>query len=271
MRIYIHTDLEGITDIPSIDYIPRGTEKYAFACEQLACDINAAVRGAFDAGAEFVTVLDSHGGGGNIKPEMLDPRVDFDFKTNKRWWGKLDSSYDATFFLGAHAMAGTQNAFLDHTQNSGSWYNYYINGRRSGEMAQWAMVAGHFDVPLIMMSGDEAAVREAHDFFGEIECVAVKRGVGRNNAKLYDAAESREKIYQAAYSAVKSLAEGKKYRPYKPFFPAEIMLELYRADYCDDLHRAYPWCERLDARTLRAVIKTGLGWSLGQYDDEGLN
>ncbi len=266
MKIYIHTDIEGVTNVPDIKYIPTANPEYKIACKELALDTNAAIKGAFDAGADVVTVMDGHGGGGNMTPDMLDPRVDFDHRESKIWWGKMDESYDATIIIGAHAMAGTQNAFLDHTQSSASWFNYYINGRPSGEMAQWAMVAGHFNIPLIMVSGDEAAVAEAHNFFGNIECAAVKRANGRNQAILYDADEARQKIYQATYNAVKALKEGKKFKPYKPIFPAEIKIELCRADYAEELERAFPWVERVDARTVRAIIHSGLGWYLGQYD-----
>jgi hypothetical protein len=47
--------------------------------------------------------------------------------------------YQGTFCMGAHAMAGTQNAFLDHTQSSLSWHDYSINGRKVGELAQRAV------------------------------------------------------------------------------------------------------------------------------------
>ena len=63
-----------------------------------------------------MTVLDSICGGGNFIPDLLDSRADNDLKAKAKWWGKMDSSYAGTFFIGAHAMAGTQNAFLDHMQ-----------------------------------------------------------------------------------------------------------------------------------------------------------
>lgn len=254
MKIYIHTDLEGISGIDCPEMIQRDNDRYRYSIQRLMADVNAAIDGAFQGGATHVTVLDSHGGGGNFDLDLLDNRAEADMKENKKWWGKLDESYDGTLFIGAHAMAGTFNGFLDHTQSSKSWFNYYINGRRAGELAQWAMVSGHFGVPMLMVSGDEAACTEAYAFFNPIECAAVKRGNGRNSAILMDPDEALEKIRTAAKKSIELIGRAK---PFKPNFPAEIKLELYRTDFCDEIANK-AGVERLDARTVRKVAKDGL-------------
>lgn len=248
MKIYIHTDLEGVTGIDTIAKMARGESQYEQSCRDLMADLNAAVDGAFAGGADHVTVLDSHGGGGNFILGLLDPRAENDTKPNKKWWGIMDESYDATFFIGAHAMAGTMNGFLDHTQSSASWYNYSVNGRRMGELAQWAMVAGAFDVPMAMVSGDEAACIEARQFFHPLETATVKRGVGRNRAELVDPEEARERIREAARKAIAIVPQT---RPFVPIKPMEIILEFVRADYCDACTSRD--VERIDARTVRKV------------------
>ena len=248
MKIYIHTDLEGVTGIDCIEMMARDHERHEEALRNLMADLNAAVDGAYAGGAEHVTVLDSHAGGGNFILDLLDERAENDTKPNKKWWGILDDSYDATFFIGAHAMAGTMNGFLDHTQSSATWYNYSVNGRRMGELAQWAMVAGAFGVPMAMVSGDEAACVEARQFFQPLETATVKRGIGRNRAQLVDPEEARERIRQAARQAVAIIPET---RPFAPTKPMEIILELMRADYCDAATGR--GVERIDARTVRKV------------------
>ena len=250
MRIYIHTDLEGVTGILRADQVPSKGEEFGGSCEKLMLDVNAAVAGAFDGGATDVTVLDSHGGGGNFLLDRLDERAENDTKPNGRWWGILDEGYDGTLFIGAHAMAGTINAFLDHTQSSASWFNYYLNGRRCGELAQWAAVAGHFGVPLLMVSGDEAACAEARAFFRPIETAAVKQGLGRNAAIGYPPEEAREGIRQAARRAMALVGKA---RPFRPIAPMEVRLEMYRSDMCDEMVEKWPAAERLDARTIRRV------------------
>jgi D-amino peptidase len=254
MKIYIHTDLEGITGIDNIDMMSREHARHHEALENLMLDLNAAVDGAFAGGADHVTVLDSHGGGGNFILEMLDKRAENDTKPNKKWWGIMDESYDATFFIGAHAMAGTINGFLDHTQSSQSWFNYSVNKRKMGEIAQWAMVSGAFGVPPVMVSGDEAACVEARQFFYPVETAIVKTGVGRNRAILVDPDEARIRIRDAAR---KSISIVKDAQPFVPAKPMEIILEFTRADYCDNT-ASHKGVERLDARTVRKVTDNAL-------------
>ena len=248
MKVYIHTDLEGITGIDSIEMMARDHGQHQEARRNLMADVNAAVAGAFDGGADHVTVLDSHGGGGNFILELLDERAENDTKPNRKWWGILDESYAATFFIGAHAMAGTINGFLDHTQSSASWLNYSVNGRRLGELAQWAMVAGAFGVPMAMVSGDEAACVEARQFFQPLATATVKRGIGRNRAELVDADKARERIRDAAREAISIIPQARSFVPTKPM---EIILEFTRADHADAA--ASRGAERIDARTVRKV------------------
>ena len=254
MKIYVHTDLEGITGIDNLDMIQRTSPRHRESCELLMGDVNAAVDGLFAGGARDVTVLDSHGGGGNFILDLLDRRADHDPKANKKWWGKMDPSYQGTIFIGAHAMAGTMNAFLDHTQSSASWFDYKVNGRSMGELAQWAMVSGNFGIPMLMVSGDEAACAEARNFFSPVETAAVKRGVGRNIAEMVDPAEARRRIREAAMKCVALVGKA---RPFAPLKPMEIILTLYRSDYCDG-YANRPNVERFDARTVRKVTSDPL-------------
>ncbi len=254
VKIYIHTDLEGISGIDSMGMIERTNQLYRQCCEYLMADLNAAIDGAFAGGATHVTVLDSHGGGNNFIVELLDKRAELDTRPNKKWWGILDGSYQGTFFIGAHAMAGTQNAFLDHTQSSLAWHDYSVNGRKMGELAQWAIVAGNWGVPMLMMSGDEAACAEARNFFDPVETAAVKRARGRNRAELVEVNEARNRIHEAARRAVGLVGKG---RPLTPIKPMEIVLEYNRSDYCDGV-AARPGLERLNARTIRWVTSDPL-------------
>lgn len=255
MKVYIHTDLEGVSGIDNLEMILVDNERYQESRLRLTEDVNAAVAGAFDGGARHVTVLDSHGSGvNNIIWEKLDERAEREMKPNKRWWGILDESYDATFFIGAHAMAGTINAFLDHTQSSTSVYNWYYNGRKCGEMAQWALVAGHFGVPFVMMSGDDAAVAEAYAFFSPLETASVKRGVGRASAVLVPLDEAHRRIREAAGRAMGHVGKAE---PFRMALPIEVILDTTRSDYAEQSAQA-PGAERIDARRVRKIAPTGL-------------
>lgn len=247
IKIYIHTDMEGVAGINTFEMMQRDAPTYRKCCELLMEDLNAAIDGAFAGGADHVTVLDSHGGGKNFIHEMLDKRAEVDTKPNGKWWGIMDETYSGTFFIGAHAMMGTMNAFLDHTQNSTTVHDYSVNGRKFGELAQWAMVAGNWGVPMLMVSGDEAAIVEARQFFHPLETAVVKRGIGRNRAELVEIKEARARIREAAKRAISLIGEAK---PFVPAKPMEIILKYNRADYCDTAAKR-TGNERIDARTIR--------------------
>jgi len=249
------TDLEGVSGVDNYDMIKPESERFEESRLCLTGDINAAVAGAFDGGAKEVMVLDGHHKGeGNIVWEEIDRRATKDTRPNRNWWSSLDGTFDATFFVGAHAMAGTVNAFLDHTQSSLSWYDYYVNGRKFGEIGQWALCAGHFGVPLVMVAGDEAAVAEAYAFFDPVETAAVKRGVGRMSAVLFDLDEARARIRQAARRAMALVGKAK---PFTATFPAEIILDVMRTEHAD-YHAKEPGVERVGPRRVRKIAATPL-------------
>jgi len=255
MKVYIHTDLEGVSGVDNYDMIQPTHARYEESRMRLTEDVNAAAAGAFDGGATHVAVLDSHGSGvDNIIWDKVDKRASREPRKSGRWWANLDASYNVTFFVGAHAMAGTQNAFLDHTQSSTSWYDYYVNGRKMGEMAQWALVAGHFGVPFVMMAGDEAAVAEAYTFFSPLETAAVKRGVGRMSAVLVPLEDAHGRIRDAAKRA---MAHAGKAKPFKVTLPAEVILDLTRTDYAEAEARG-EGIERIAPRRIRKVAATAL-------------
>jgi len=245
-NIFIMTDLEGISGIDSMEMIQAGHPQYEYSLRRLMTDTNAAVVGAFQGGATRVFVCDGHGGGNNFIHHLLDPRAEVSTGSMCK---QLDKPLDAVMFVGAHAMAGTLNGFLDHTQDSRKWYNYYVNGRKTGELGQWGIMAGHYQLPVVMVSGDQAACTEARQFFGYIPCAAVKHGIGRNKAELVPEETAAVLIKEAAAISIALIKEVK---PYMPLLPLDIRLELYRSDFCDELAEK-PGVERLDARTVRKI------------------
>jgi len=260
MKIYMHTDLEGVSGIGEAmpggsSVVETGHPQYPQAVKLLLGDIQAAIEGARAGGATEITVLDSHGGGGNFTAADLKGAAEFDPKENGRWWGKLDESYDATFFIGAHAMAGTLNGFYDHTQCSGEYFDYKINGKRFGEVEQWAMVAAEFGVPLVMVAGDAAVCAEAKSFFDPLETAVVKRGRGWMHADCLPLDAARANIRKAAKKAMSLIGKAK---PMKVRKPVTFTLVCCRSDIADKLTRGD--IERVDARTVRWVRENGFGF-----------
>ena len=241
MKVFIETDLEGISGVSTAAMV---AESDRYALERLMADTDAAVRGAFDAGAERVFVLDGHGGGRNFLPGLLDPRAE------QSGIEKVKEA-DLCFLVGMHAMAGTQNAFLDHTQSSVSWHHCRINGRRYGECGQLAAYAGAYGVPVGMVSGDIAACAEARGMLGNIETAAVKWADGRNRAICIPEEAAEELIYGAAFRAVGRVDE---FRPLRVSVPAVVEVEFNRCDYADDAMGRNASAERVDGFTVRRLV-----------------
>ena len=241
MRIFIITDLVGVSGVRSIDMMDVNSEGYKTACEMLMNDTNAAVAGAISGGATKVYVVDGHGSGQNFIKEKLHPDA---IQIPAGIFAKTDVfSYDADvlFSIGAHAMAGTENAFLDHTQYSVKWFDYKINNKSYGELGQQAIAFGLSDIPLAMVSGDSAACDEAKTLVPNIKTACVKTAKGRNKAECINPKEAYNAIFGAAKEAVLNI---KNFKPYKIKLPVNLELTLSRSDYCDEIIENSPHLKR---------------------------
>ena len=258
MKVFIFTDQEGVSGVDDVAQMASENEEvYRQTREKLMMDLNAAVEGAFEGGADHVTAWDGHGGRRmqNFIPDMLDKRCEAIDRTKEDCIGP-DETFDAAFAVGYHAMAGTLNGFLDHTQSGKTIFNWRINGRRVGELVQDALTASAAGVPLVMGAGDEAACAEARAFFGPIETAAVKQGVGRSKAIAYPPDVAHGRIREAARRAMDLVG---KVEPIRPILPMEVKIEFTRTDYCD-ARAGGPGVERLDARTIRWVTSDLKEW-----------
>jgi D-amino peptidase len=206
-KIYILTDLEGISGVfKFLQTREKDSPQNIQACEYFMDDLTAVVRGLRAGGATEILVVDGHGNQCVI-PHKMEPGVKYvtGIPRPGAMWG-LDGSFDGMVQLGAHAMMGTPDGVLCHTQSSRSENRYWYNGIECGELVQCALIAGHYEVPTIMVTGDEATCREAERFFGE-SCitVAVKEGIAREAARLYPFEETRRALFEGARMAIDAL------------------------------------------------------------------
>ena len=230
MKVIIVTDLEGLSLGDTIQIIDESTEDYQKARVQLMKDTNAAIDGAFAGGAKEVFVVDGHCSGKNFIPGQLDPRAQqiltSDF-VDMSW-----ENFDALLAIGYHAKAGTEKAFLDHTQSSASWFDYCVGGKSYGEIGQLAITGGAFGVPFVMISGDAAACEEAKGLVDNIAVAVVKEANERNRAICLPEEEALKRIFEAAADGVRRYKEIK---PYSVELPTKASVTLFRTDYCDQV------------------------------------
>ena len=224
LKVFISVDMEGVTGVVNADDARRTGKDYDYFRQTMTREANAAIEGALAAGATEIIVRDSHGSALNLLPELLHRSAKF----IRDWSGGpmsmmegIDASYDAAIFVGYHAKAGTPNGVLDHT-SSGDVADVSVNGVSLPETGYNALLAGHFDVPVVFVAGDKAVCDQARHLLGNVETVAVKEGIGAAALNLHPEV-AREQIRSGVQRALENLDI---YKPYKLSPPLTMTLRL---------------------------------------------
>jgi D-amino peptidase len=235
MKILIAADMEGVTGVVHWDHVSPSHTEYPRFRHLMTGDVNAAIRGAFEAGADEVAVTDGHAGGCNILIEELDPRARLNAgePVPLAMVQGVDAEVNGVIFVGYHARVGTPDAILDHTWSSRRVAGLWLNGQPMGEIGLNAAVCGHFDVPVIMVSGDQSACAEATELLGSIETAVVKHAGGRMAAECLPPEVTHAAIYSAAVQAVSCLRADEAPPPFRIQTPVSIAIELACSEMAD--------------------------------------
>lgn len=223
MKIYIFSDMEGISGICRKSQVMSGEAHYAEGRKFMTHDINACIQGCIDGGATEILVRDGHASGFNVLWDELDERAEYIMGSGgtQRFTG-IEGS-DGLILLGYHAMAGTLRGILEHTFSSTSWQTCWMNGKVVGEFAIDAAIAGDYGVPVIMTSGDDKLCAEAKPLIKDLVTVQVKKGFGTEGGIMLPMKTAHQKIREGAAKAVKNCGKAK---PYKVKTPVTFRLEL---------------------------------------------
>ena len=235
MKILIASDMEGITGVTNWDQVTPGHPEYARFRKLMTGDVNAAVRGAFDAGANEVIVADGHWNGSNILIEELDPRARLNSGSPAPFgmMQGIDQNVDGVFFVGYHARQGSQWAVLDHTWSNTCVSNVWLNDKFAGEYTLNAALAGHFNVPVLMISGDQTVCAQATEQIGALETAVVKQASGHFSADCLPPEVSQKLIEAAAQRATKNLIKKTAPKPFVLKTPIKVTVELNSSDMAD--------------------------------------
>src|SRR5690606_6665890 len=203
MKVYVSVDMEGVIGLTDPEEMHAGGSGYERGCELMTGDANAAVDGAYAAGAEAVVVNDAHGSTKNLRIDLLDPRATLIRGPGKpmRMAEGLTAGFRAACFVGYHARAGVQHGVLNHTWMGKEIQNVYLNGELCGETRLVAGFAGFLGVPVVLVTGDEAVCEEAREVLGDVETVAVKRGIDKFAAELLPPGVAQRRIREATVRA----------------------------------------------------------------------
>lgn len=254
MKVYLMTDLEGVAGVWTWenrdDHTQINVEYRLMARRLLTAEVNAAIEGLMSGGATQIIVNDGHGAGSTIDIEQLDPRVSLIHGRSRPFWlPLLDESCDATVLVGAHAKAGTPAANLCHSM-SGQIRNYTFNGISHGEIGMQAMIAGHFGVPMVFLSGDVHACREVEGFIPGVVTAAVKQGLSSLSAATLVPRAARDLIRDRAREAMGAVG---KVAPYRVEGPLVFTEERYEAAF--DPENPPPVGAVVDPHTLRVEAR----------------
>jgi D-amino peptidase len=243
--------MEGATGIVTSRHVMSNDSEYGRMRRLLTGDVNAAVEGAVEAGASEVLVNDSHGSMINILIEELHPKARLISGSNKQLCQMqgVDGGFDAAMFVGYHAREGTDDAVLNHTLLHGTVQEITCNGRPFGETALNAGLAGHYGVPVVMVSGDDKVAREAREFLGPVETAVVKEGLDRLVADCLPPSRTKSLIREAADRGVR---RAKELSPFKVDGPVTFRVT-FKATTGTSLPVLFPCVKKVDSKTIEVV------------------
>lgn len=251
MKVFMLTDMEGVAGIVSFTDQCFPDSKYYDAARKLVTgEVNAAVEGLIEADVDDILVWDAHGPGA-ISFEELHPAARLIHgrpNAPRSVRQAVVAEYDACVIVGQHAMAGVASGSLSHTQSLKIDY-YKLNGQLIGEIAQAALSWGALGLPLVFLSGDDAACFEAEALIPGIGTVSVKSGLSRSSAISVSAQEAHRRIREGIRQAIQRHRESP-IGPLKWDGPYVLEIRFFLTDDAD-LRASRLGAERVDDRTVR--------------------
>jgi len=180
--------------------------------------------------------------------EIFHPHVHDWMTLDLRTWLTVHYAQIPLFMLAALAVAilirGQQGIFATLARVA-------INGVNVTEGSWNAAIAGQFNVPVIMMSGDDAAIAEVRKAIGNIEAAETKRTLGFHSANTLTPQASYTAIGQHVTAAFKRIGD---FKPYK--IPGPLTVEVTFKNYLPAEVLAYlPMFERADSHSIRFRAK----------------
>jgi D-amino peptidase len=251
LKIFISADMEGVVGVVSDAQIGPGGFEYERFRGFMTAEVNACIAAAREAGATEILIADAHGNGQNLLIERLPDDVML-----VRSWPRpmgmmegIDSSFDGVIFLGYHASTANERGVRAHTFSSASVTAVRLNGMSMSEGSVNAAIAGHFGVPVIMVSGDNVAVAETQVIIGDVEGAVVKWAKGFHSAQTLMPEAAYRVIRDRTKAAIERIDE---FEPYvlEPPLRLELSLKHYRPV---ELLSYLPNVERVNSHTVRFV------------------
>jgi D-amino peptidase len=216
--VFIITDAEGVAGLCRQSLTETTSSEHQ---RLITGEVNAAVRGFLAGGATEVVVWDGHDGSQTLSALTIEPRA-------KLIHGSLGASmllergWAGIAFLGQHARANRSPAVMAHSYSSLGVQTMKMNGKEAGEIETRAALAGWYGVPVIFLSGDQAAAADLLAIVPDAETAVVKEALGYYACISMSAPQAQALIENKARA---SMAKIGKVRPYKIDGPVTLEIE----------------------------------------------
>ena len=207
MKVFFSTDMEGTAGVVDWEQCVGDGPQAAAGRQLLLAEVNAAIEGAIAGGATEVVVNDSHATMRNLPPGELAGRASYISGSHKPLYMMqgLDDSFDAVMFISYHGSVGAP-AGLSHTYNPRAVVEARIDGAVTGEAGINALVAAHYGVPVVLVTGDRCACDETAALIPGVEQAVVKEHVSRLAAHSLHPDVACSLIRQRAEAAMRTAA-----------------------------------------------------------------
>ncbi|MEW2135121.1 M55 family metallopeptidase [Streptomyces sp. NPDC005409] len=203
MKILISADMEGATGVTWPADVMPGTPQWERCRALFTSDVNAAVLGFYDGGADQVLINEAHSTMRNLLLEDLDARAEMitgRHKSLSMVEGVQHGDVDGIAFVGYHTGAGSEGV-LAHTYLANSITGVWVNGVRASEGLLNAHVVAECGVPVVLVTGDDLTCADAAGYAPDAVTVAVKDHVSRYAAVCRTPARTAADIRAAAKQA----------------------------------------------------------------------
>jgi D-amino peptidase len=229
VKVYISVDMEGVGGVAGSYQVLQSPGSLLEVRQTMTAEVNAVIEGALAAGTEAIYVNENHSGRDLILSE-LHPAAEAIIGKPKplATLEGLDESFDAVFLIGMHARAGTPAAVMDHTWGPTTVYEMRVNDITIGELGLNALMASHYGVPIVLVSGDDKTVAEAKALLGDVEGVIVKYSIDRFAARCLHPEKVQNLLYKGARQALMELS---RFKPFVLESPLRMSIDWHKTNH----------------------------------------
>lgn len=248
MKVLVSADIEGVAGVFHGEQTRAGNPEYERARRLMALEANAAIDGAFAAGATEVYVNDSHGGFRNMPPDVLDARAQV-IQGKPRYLSMVagvELGGDAVCMVGYHSRAQGRG-ILAHTINGFAFARISVNGQESSEASIYGALAGAYQAPVVMLAGDDVLREENQAIFPHAVFVQTKRATGNTSGISLSPEQSQAAIRAGV---MQGLAQRAQCKPLTTETPVQVEIQT-ASPALADLFCQWPSLERVAGNVLR--------------------